>query len=106
MSRSSGRRSEPVGKRFARMLRSIGLLLGSGGIVALGWEAINWFRDGIWINSTLLELWLSLGNSYSLRAASGTDRFLLQLLDLPVAATLLVLALALLIAARRIGGTK
>lgn len=95
---------EPIAKRLARLLRALALLLAAGGIVTVGSEAIGWFRTGIWSTSTPLDLWLALGNSFSLRAASSADRFLLQLLDLPLGATLLVLALVLLVVARRIEG--
>jgi hypothetical protein len=86
--------------RVGRLLRSLGLLLGAGGIVVVGMQAIWWFQDGFWTTETPLNLWLSLGNAYSIRAASGADRIALQLLDLPLGPILLALALALLMAAR------
>lgn len=104
LAQPGGRKSEPINKRVVRLLRSVAMLFGAGGIVAIGMEAIGWFRDGVWTSQTLLDLWLWLGNSYSLRASSGTDRFVLQLLDLPLGVTLLVVALAILIVARRIEG--
>ena len=104
LAQHGGRNSDPIAKRLARLLRSLGLLLGAGGIVTLGMEAIDWYRNGVWTTTSLLDLWLALGNSLSLRAANGNDRIVLWLLDLPLGATLLVLALAILILARRLGG--
>lgn len=104
VARFGRRKHEPIARRLGRLLRSLALLLAAGGIVTLGMEAIGWFRVGIWSTTSLLDLWLALGNSYSLRAASGTDRWLLQLLDLPLGVTLLALALLLLVVARSLLG--
>jgi hypothetical protein len=94
------RRHEGLGHRLARLLRAFAFLLGAGGIAVLGLQAIAWFRNGVWMDWTLLELWLSFGNSFSVHGASAVDRIWLQLLDLPAGPILLALGLALLMAAR------
>jgi hypothetical protein len=97
------RKREGLGQRLGRLLRAFAFLLGASGIVVLAIQAIGWFRNGVWMDWTLLELWLSLGNSFSIHGASAADRIWLQLLDLPAGPTLLAVALALLMAARSFG---
>jgi hypothetical protein len=92
-----------VAERVARLLRSFALLLGASGVVVLGMQAIAWFRDGVWTRWDLLDLWLWLGNSYSISTSNGTDRVALLTLGLPLGPTLLGAALALLIVGRQIG---
>ena len=77
-------------------------LFGASGIVVLALQAIAWFQNGVWMDWTLLELWLALGISFSIPGASAVDRIWLQVLNLPAGPTLLAVGLALLIAARRL----
>jgi hypothetical protein len=51
----------------------------------------------------LLDLWLWLGNSYSISTANGTHRAASLILGLPLGPTLLGAALALLIVGREMG---
>ena len=101
MAYPGGRKSEPIRKHLARWLRSLAFLLGASGVVVVGLDAIAWFRTGVWTSTSFLDLWLAFGNSYSLRASSSSDRWLLQLYILPAGPTLIALALIVLVAARR-----
>ena len=103
MKRLEARKRAPITERVARLLRSFALLLGASGVVVLGMQAIAWFRDGVWTSWDLLDLWLWLGNSYSISTASGTDRVALLTLGLPLGPTLLGATLALLIVGQLIG---
>jgi hypothetical protein len=96
------RKRAPIAVRVARLLRSFALLLGAGGVVVLGMQTIDWFRDGIWPSWVLLDLWLWLGHSYSISAASRADHITLLILDLPLGPMLLAAALVLLIVGRAI----
>ena len=98
-------RRDSARARLARVVRSLAFLCGASGVVVLALQALSWFRDGIWPSATFLDLWLAFGHSYSIRSASGTDRWLLQFYTLPAGPTLLVFALIILIAARRLAGT-
>lgn len=102
MKRLEARKRATIAERLARLLRAFALLLGASGIVVLGMQALAWFRDGVWTRWDLLDLWLWLGNSYSINTANGTDRIALLTLGLPLGPTLLGAALALLIVARQI----
>ena len=93
---------EGLGRRLGRLLRSFAFLLGASGIVVLALLAMGWFRNGVLLEWTLLEIWLALGNSFSIPGASAADRIWLQLLNLPAGPMLLAVGLALLIAARRL----
>jgi hypothetical protein len=92
-----------MAERVARLLRSFAVLLGASGVVVLGMQAIAWFHDGVWTSWELLDLWLWLGNSYSISTTDGTNHAALLALGLPLGPTLLGAALALLIVGRRIG---
>jgi hypothetical protein len=87
---------------MGRLLRSLALFLGASGVVVLAMQALGWFREGVWTSPTLLDLWLWLGNSYSLGTSDSVHRIVLRLLDLPLGLTLLLAALALLVGARRL----
>ena len=104
MTYPGGRKSEPIAKRLARILRSLAFLFGASGIVVLGLQAIAWFRTGMWAETSFLDLWLAFGNSYSLKASSRSERWLLQLYTLPAWPTLIALALIVLLVARRVEG--
>ncbi len=81
-----------IGKRFGRLFRSFAALAGSGGVVVVALQCIWWFQDGFWSPKTLLDLWLWLGNSYSIRSSGETERVALWVLDFPLGAVLLVVA--------------
>lgn len=102
MKRLEARKRDPVTKRVGRLLRAFGLLLASSGIAILAMQLIGWFRDGVWPTPTLFDLWLWLGNTYSIGAASGAARIVLWLLDLPLGPTLLGAAFVLLMVAQRL----
>jgi hypothetical protein len=96
------RRRGSIDKRLGRLLKSFAVLTGSAGVLVLGLQLLGWFKHGFWTPRSLLDLWLWLGNSYSLNAASGTGRLGLRLLDLPLAPSLLAIALVLFAAGARI----
>lgn len=91
-----------IAKRLARLLRPVGLLFAAGGIVVLGMQGITWFRAGVWTNPSLFDLWLWLGNSYSIGAMNSANRIALLILDLPLAPTVLAAALVLLFIAKQL----
>jgi hypothetical protein len=96
------RKRATIAERIARLLRAFALLLGAGGVVVLGMQAIAWFRDGVWARWGLLDLWLWLGNSYSISATSSANHITLLILGLPLGLTLVGAGLVLLIVARQI----
>jgi hypothetical protein len=91
-----------IGRRFGRLLKLTAGVSGSAGIVVIGLQCVWWFQDGVWFPKTLFDLWLWLGNSFSISTSSGSDRILLWVLDLPLGASLLALALCLLLLGRTI----
>lgn len=96
------RARDRLDKRIGRLLKSFAALTGAAGILVLGLQLLGWFEDGLWTSRSILDLWLFLGNSYSLNAASGTGRFVLRLLDLPLAPSLIVVGLLLLAVGTRL----
>ena len=102
MNRRPRRGRDRIDKRIGRLLKSFAALAGAGGIVVIGLQLVGWFEDGVWTPRSILDLWLFLGNSYSLDAASGTGRWVLRLLDLPLAPSLIVVGLLLLAAGTRL----
>ena len=92
MIRNRHNRSDNVGKRLARLLKKLAIFLASIGIVVILLECLWWFQNGIWSDETLLDFWLALGNSYSVRSLNGAERIGLWLLDLPLGPVLLAIA--------------
>jgi hypothetical protein len=89
-----------LGQRFARLLKSLAAVSGAAGVVFIALQCLWWFQNGYWTPKTLFDLWLWLGNSYSIHASSGSDRILLWVLDLPLGGALIASALILLLAGR------
>lgn len=96
------RPGDRIDKRIGRLFKSFAALTGSAGILVIGLQLVWWFEDGVWTPRSILDLWLFLGNSYSLNASNETGRIVLRLLDLPLAPSLIVIALFLLAASMRI----
>ena len=94
------RRGVRLGPRLGRTLKSLAALSGAAGVVFIALQCLWWFQDGYWTPKTLFDLWLWLGNSYSISASSGSERILLWVLDLPLGASLIASALILLLAGR------
>lgn len=99
---SRPRRPRSVGQRAGRLLKAFGALTGAGGVMVLALQAIAYFEEGFWTPGSLLDLWLWMGNSYSIRGGGQGDRIALWVLDLPLGPTLLAVALGLLVAGRAI----
>ena len=89
-------------RRVGGLFKMLGALLGIGGIVVIGLQCLWLIQDGFWSPKTLLDLWLWLGNSYSIHAGVATDRVGLWLLDLSLGPVLLVAGLLLFAAGRKI----
>jgi hypothetical protein len=84
-----------IRRRLGRLLKIFAAVAGVGGIVVIGLQAMWWFQNGFWSPKSLLDLWLWLGNSYTINASARADRIGLWLLGLPLGPTLLVAGLAL-----------
>jgi hypothetical protein len=81
-----------IRKRLARPFKTFATLSGIAGIAVILLQCLWWFQNGFWSGETLLDFWLALGNSYSMRSLNGAERIGLWLLDLPLGPVLLGIA--------------
>jgi hypothetical protein len=91
-----------IRRRSARLLKTFAAVAGASGVVVIALQCIWWFEDGFWRPKSLLDLWLWLGNSYSINASATSDRIGLELLGLPLAPVLLVVAIVLFWVGKRV----
>lgn len=106
LKRSAPRRARAslsFGTRLGRLLKFFAALAGSGGVGVLALQLVGWFQAGAWTPRSLLDLWLWMGNSYSIGAGGEGDRLALWILGWPLGPTLLAVALGLLLVARAVG---
>ena len=91
-----------IGTRFGRLLKAAATFVGLAGITIIGLQCLWWFQDGYWSPKSVLDLWFWLGNTYTPMRGAGIARVVLFVLDLPVGATLLTVALFVFWAADRL----
>ena len=78
--------------KLGRLLKAAATFVGLVGVIIIGFQSFWWFRDGYWSPKSVLDLWFWLGNSYT-PPRGDNARIALWLLDLPVGASLLTVAL-------------
>jgi hypothetical protein len=96
-------RTDNIGKRLPRAFKAFAALSGIAGIAVILLQCVWWFQNGFWTSETVLDLWLGLGNAYSMRSLDGPERVGLWLLDLPLGPVLLAIAAVLFWLGDRIG---